>query len=64
VIIPGGGLTTDGKLPAWSKARFNAALYYKDQTRFFIPLSVGTTHKPPPSTESGFPVIESKVGAE
>jgi hypothetical protein len=48
VIIPGGGLTSGGQLPAWSKARFDAAVRYNNQARFFIPLSAGTTHKPPP----------------
>lgn len=59
VLIPGGGLLDDGSLPPWTLARLYHALKFKDQCRWFILLSGGTVHKPPPLNSSGFPLFES-----
>jgi len=64
ILVPGGGLLNDGSLPPWTTARLEHALKYKDQCRWFILLSGGTVHKPPPLSESGFPIFESRQAAE
>lgn len=63
VIIPGGGVSADGELPAWTLRRLDAALAV-DSTRYFITLSAGTFHKPLPVDAAGFPVFESVVAAQ
>lgn len=63
VIIPGGGLTEKGTLPAWVKARFELALQSAGDTSVFILLSGGTVYKPPPLDPRGYPLFESRVGA-
>jgi len=60
ILIPGGGLLNDGSLPPWTIARLNYALSVKDSCRWFILLSGGTVHKPPPINENGFPIFESR----
>ena len=62
VIIPGGGLT-DGKPAAWVAARLDVALKYDSQTDYYLVLSRGTTHKPPPLDSTGFPIDESFASA-
>jgi uncharacterized SAM-binding protein YcdF (DUF218 family) len=64
ILIPGGGLTNDGSLPPWTIARLEHAISLKDQCRWFILLSGGTVHKPPPLNVEGFPILESRKGAE
>ena len=62
ILIPGGGLTPDGALPEWVRLRFDRALtFYHDE--WLMPLSAGTTHKPPPLDQNGFPMLESVIGA-
>lgn len=63
IIVPGGGLTEQGELPAWSAARFDAAVQSSDEHSLFILLSGGTVYKPPPLDDRGFPLYESQVGA-
>lgn len=63
IVIPGGGLTREGELPAWSRARFGRALEFWSG-EFLIPLSAGTTHRPLALTATGRPIYEAHVGAE
>ncbi len=63
ILIPGGGLLTDGTLPAWTRSRLDLACSLASQTRMIACLSGGTVHKPPPLTKEGFPVFESKAAA-
>lgn len=63
ILIPGGGLTEHGELPIWTKRRLERAIQIGD-FRFIITLSAGTTHKPPPLDEKGFPVLESVAAAK
>lgn len=63
VVIPGGGLTPDGELPLWVKVRFEKALEIRERVKYFLLLSGGTVHKPPPTDHRGFPVFESRAGA-
>lgn len=59
ILIPGGGLLEDGSLPPWTIARLEKALTHKTDCRWFILLSGGTVHKPPPLNGEGFPFFES-----
>ena len=59
VLIPGGGLGLGGELPSWVQARLDRAIALTPPPPYFIPLSAGTTHKPPPLDADGFPVLES-----
>ena len=63
VLIPGGGLTTSGGVTPWVQARLEQAIAYTPPPRFLIPLSAGTTHKPPPLDVNGFPILESVAAA-
>ena len=62
VIIPGGGLSETHEPAAWVAARLDAALLHDSTTDFYLVLSRGTTHKPPP-LEAGFPVDEAAASA-
>jgi hypothetical protein len=63
IFIPGGGLLPDGSLPPWTLARLERTLSLHSQTRWIAFLSGGTVHKPPPLTEEGFPIFESRASA-
>lgn len=63
VIVPGGGVSADGKLPPWTVRRLKSALDI-EATRYYICLSAGTFHKPLPRDDAGFPVYESVVAAQ
>lgn len=62
ILIPGGGLTPEGMLPEWVRLRFDRALV-RYAGEWLIPLSAGTTHKPPPLNKRGFPIFEAQAGA-
>jgi len=62
ILILGGGVHECGKLPLWVEARLQRALDL-EQGEPIITLSVGTTHKPPPLDEHGFPIFESVAAA-
>lgn len=63
VLIPGGGLTAAGQVTLWVKARLDRAITFIPTPHYFLPLSAGTTHKPPPLDAAGFPVLESIAAA-
>ncbi|NPV75511.1 MAG: YdcF family protein [Anaerolineae bacterium] len=62
ILIPGGGLTGTGGLPVWVTTRLDAALAAAGGA-YFIVLSAGTVHKPPPLDAEGFPVFEARAAA-
>lgn len=65
IIIPGGGLEPDSSLPQpWVRARLDAALKLSSRTKYFVALSRGTTHRPPPLDARGFPIAESAASAK
>mmetsp|Transcript_2574 Transcript_2574/g.4393 ORF Transcript_2574/g.4393 Transcript_2574/m.4393 type:complete len:258 (+) Transcript_2574:192-965(+) len=64
VIIPGGGLDTVGQPLPWVQARLDAALRYDLNAGFFLVLSRGTTHKPPPLDHDGFAIDEASSSAQ
>jgi DUF218 domain len=61
VLIPGGGLTPSGELPPFVRARLDRALAHSAD--FYIALSGGTTHLPPPLDSHGYPIFESATAA-
>jgi hypothetical protein len=63
ILIPGGGLKSDGELPLWTQRRLDRAIAIK-KFDFVITLSAGTTHKPLPLDEKGFPLFESVAAAK
>ena len=63
IFIPGGGLLSDGSLPAWTKARLQRVLIKQSQARWIAFLSGGTVHKPPPLDGKGYPIFESRAAA-
>lgn len=64
ILIPGGGLNPDGSPPDWVRPRLERALALQGQTKWFLALSAGTTHKPPPLDGAGFPIFESRAAAQ
>jgi DUF218 domain len=62
VIVPGGGVRADGKLPPWVENRFGRALEIAAGAPI-IALSAGTVHRPPPLDAAGRPIFESVAGA-
>ncbi|MCP5108888.1 MAG: hypothetical protein GY950_36230, partial [bacterium] len=51
------------EVPLWVQRRLDRAVEVR-RDEYIICLSAGTTHKPPPLDEGGFPVFESVAGAE
>ncbi|CAN8062521.1 unnamed protein product [Agarophyton chilense] len=65
IIIPGGGLEQRTALPQpWVRARLDAALKLQNQTKYFLVLSRGTTHKPPPRDTAGHCIDEASASAK
>jgi hypothetical protein len=62
VLIPGGGLRPDGRLPPWVLPRLDRAVEVRGDA-YVVPLSRGTVHKPPPLDPCGFPIVEADVCA-
>jgi uncharacterized SAM-binding protein YcdF (DUF218 family) len=63
ILVPGGGCKSAHELPPWVEARFDRVLQIH-QKETIIALSAGTVHKPPPLDSEGFPVFESRLGAD
>jgi len=62
ILIPGGGVRERGILPPWVTPRFDRALELAGGA-CFVPLSSGTTYRPPPHDPRGFPISEARAGA-
>eukprot|EP00039_Didymoeca_costata_P014210 m.227043 g.227043 ORF g.227043 m.227043 type:complete len:218 (+) comp15970_c0_seq2:88-741(+) len=63
VIVPGGGLTKDGQPNSFVEARLDSAAQFKGKCKYFILLSRGTPHKPPPTDGTGQPIDEASASA-
>jgi len=63
ILIPGGGVREMGTLPIWTLRRLDKAIQIGGYD-FIIPLSAGTTHKPPPLDNNGRPIFESISAAK
>ncbi len=63
VLVPGGGFR-DRSLPPWVKNRLDRAFAVcRECKHIIITLSAGTTHKPLPTDDEGFPIFESVAAA-
>jgi hypothetical protein len=62
VLIPGGGLDENGEPAPWVKSRLDLGLTIEGDPLLVL-LSGGTTYKPPPLDERGFPIVESVSSA-
>lgn len=62
VLIPGGGVRENGELPIWTERRLDYAVQ-RQSYDYFVTLSAGTTHKPPPRDEGRYPIFESVAAA-
>lgn len=63
ILVPGGGVLTNGELPLWTQRRLNRAIEQR-QDAYIITLSAGTTHKPLPLDSHGYPTCESVAAAK
>ncbi len=64
ILVPGGGVRDSGVLPPWVAARFDRALQVSPFAGYFMPLSQGTPHRPPPLNADGYPITEARAGAD
>jgi hypothetical protein len=63
IVIPGGGLDSNGSPSPWVIARLNRALQMASLTSYFLVLSRGTTHRPPVLDKHSFPIDEASASA-
>lgn len=63
ILIPGGGMLADGKLPPWTSNRLDRAIARHKDARYLITLSAATVYKPPPLDRTGRPIFESIAAA-
>ena len=64
IIIPGGGLTKDGRPHSFVQARLKKAWNSRHEAKYFITLSRGTTHLPPKLDQNGYEMDECKASAQ
>ena len=68
LVIPGGGQTPSGDIPAHTQLRLDRAveIYRLTGTNNFIfcTLSGGTPHKPNPVDKAGFPIFEAAAASK
>jgi uncharacterized SAM-binding protein YcdF (DUF218 family) len=62
ILIPGGGLGPSGELMPFARARLDRALAHSAD--FYIPLSAGTPHLPPPLDSRRYPIFEAMPAAQ
>ena len=63
ILIPGNGVDEDGELPSWVRGRLDRVVRdYRGE--YVLPLSAGTTHRPPPRDARGFPILESVAAGQ
>ena len=61
-LILGNGIREGGVLPSWVRRHLDRAVQlYRGE--YVIPTSAGTTHRPPPLDERGFPIFEAVAAA-
>jgi len=71
IVVPGGGLTSSGELPAHVILRVDKAIELwrncqknEQQNCLVATLSAGTPHKPNPTDSNGFTILEATVAAK
>jgi DUF218 domain len=62
ILVPGGGVREEGRLPSWVQRRLDRAIERFDGEHIIV-LSAGTAHRPPPIGTHGFPILESAAAA-
>jgi hypothetical protein len=62
ILVPGGGLTAEGRPHPWVCARLDKALE-TEHGEYIVALSGPTPHKAPPLDRNGFPVFECDASA-
>lgn len=63
IVIPGGGVDSDGSPSAWVRARLDRAIEMASLTKYFLVLSRGTTHRPPLLNKYSYPIDEASASA-
>jgi len=63
IVIPGGGVDSNGSPSAWVSARLDRAIEMASLTSYFLVLSRGTTHRPPLLDKHSFPIDEASASA-
>jgi hypothetical protein len=63
IVIPGGGIDSNGSPSPWVIARLDRALEMASSTSYFLVLSRGTTHHPPLLDKNSFPIDEASASA-
>ncbi|CAF0735159.1 unnamed protein product [Rotaria sp. Silwood1] len=63
IVVPGGGVDSNGSPSAWVCARLDRALEMASSTSYFLVLSRGTTHHPPVLDKNLFPIDEASASA-
>jgi uncharacterized SAM-binding protein YcdF (DUF218 family) len=63
ILVLSGGVTPEGDLPQWVRARFDKAIEMEHHSRFLVPLSRNTPHKPPVVIGSR-EIYECDIGAD
>jgi hypothetical protein len=63
IVIPGGGIDSNGSPSSWVCARLDRALEMASSTSYFLVLSRGTTHHPPLLDKYSFPIDEASASA-
>ena len=63
IVIPGGGIDSNGSPSAWVAARLDRAVEMASSTTYFLVLSRGTTHRPPLLDKHEFPIDEASASA-
>ena len=63
VLVPGGGLRSDGALPPFVVNRLEAAQAFAGEVPIVL-LSAHTIHRAPPLDAAGYPLLESAAAAK
>lgn len=63
IVVLGGSVIDGETLPPWVIERLNYAIIMSERCSYFLLLSRGTVHKPPPLDKDGFPIDECQVMA-
>jgi uncharacterized SAM-binding protein YcdF (DUF218 family) len=64
IVVPGGGLARDGRVPEWTAARLDLALSLRGAAATpLLVLSAGTAHKPAALDRQGHPITEARAAA-
>lgn len=63
IVIPGGGIDSNGNPSPWVIARLDRAIKMASSTSYFLVLSRGTTHHPPVLDKYSYAIDEASASA-